>query len=153
MSEFKVPSIVYWIAAPFLLVTLAIERRKGVFKNVEKFLIDALVKASPEDFSIALCSQLGEINHALRVTAKFSETNLYRITGIRPSYERSQLLPVALGTLCFAKVRMLVKGASFVVTFYAVDARFFSIEFDGDVRRYYSCQQDDCVLSDWEINF
>jgi|GEM_PF-5443818 len=132
--EFAVPAFVYWLGAPFLLARLAAQRRSGVFKSLERSILDSLIQSSHEPLASALQSQISEINHALRLTTKSSEVNFYKIVGIRPDASRKQPLPVDDGDTVVGEVVGKVDQTIVRAKIFAVNSRLFSIEFNCDAR-------------------
>jgi hypothetical protein len=144
-----VPSFIYWLFAPFVLTRMAFEKRNGVFLPLERAILDAVLSSTPTSVTQPLRSQLSEINHAVRVTAKYTEVILHKIKGIKPDFSRSDFLPGKLDEQTFATVTGEIDNKKIAAKFLSIDGCFFSIEFSSDVRKF--AKRNDFVVTEVRI--
>lgn len=112
----------------------------GVFKPLEAALLRELVARSEPAISSVVACQLPLINKVVRVTAKTSESNLYRATPWGVDNRRPEYLPDRAEESQVAAITFSVPNlANVTATFWAVYGKLFSIEFSADVREVLRC--------------
>lgn len=132
----EVPKLALIIAGLFNFPRVALNSFLGIFSPFEEALLEKLCERLPEDYAHTIRIQLKEINLVKRVTARTSEINLYRISGLTASRERSEYLPSDEESYVLASMTFEIESVVVKVKFFVVRGNIFSLDFDKDISRY-----------------
>jgi hypothetical protein len=112
---------------------------RGLFKPLEAAVLDECQCRLSSSRAATFASQRTQINHVLRVTARYTECNLFRVVPFRVELARDKKFTDASSEFVLAKISFRTSsGLRSTASLFVVNGNLFSIEFSGDVREHLS---------------